>query len=286
MNFESFEDRIEHIKKSLDIADKIQNSLSNTAPHKNFSNEIDISYVELRKVFDFPRNDILIDYYTFCEQIMKEFVYEILELNSDVVSYNSHVKKYLVKRFPEDRYSPNVNSIKDITSLITRITSHDDKLRIKLIPELSKQRREYHKSLIGARHKYAHNSQIPYFDIYEYVHYNVEFLYLLLTEVKNLILNFDIRIRIQVDYDELFSVIDKILTSTNNEPLESKKINIRKLKENSENLLIEINKLNDEYNSYKKLKDLLMQIKKIDRRYKYDSLKKQIEKFFQEYLID
>lgn len=192
-----FKERLDRLNESLRRVQNIQDSLSDFPDrHRKFAEEININFAELKSIYESSKLNLMIDYYTFSEQLIKEFVLSILDIES--AKQNKHLEKYLKNSFNRNTYSPKseFKNIKEIIDKFIFIEKENDKVKL-LLFNTDTDFKENHNSLIQARHKYAHNSSVPEFDISEYVEKSLPSLEFLLNEFINLDNYFKDRLEIQ-----------------------------------------------------------------------------------------
>lgn len=270
MEFPIFEDRIEELKKTLNYSEKLAQSLAmNTPNHRTFSNQIGIEFKELKEVYEAQELKILIDYYTICEQLIKEFIFSTLEIDINSSGRNLHINKYIKSKFNRATYSPNV-LIKDITNNINQILELDGKKYSFLKYSLDSEIKNRHDALIRARHTYAHKGDKPNFDILQYVQGNVMFLEFLLNEIKLLKFQLFDRIGLQEHFDKILIEYNKLCKMNIN--VKTFQSSLSKLKKECIDFLKIYNSLDGLMNSYSNIYKCLSEISKIDlRRRKIDN---------------
>ena len=195
IDFIEFKERLSSLDGTLKRVKKIDGSLADEPEkHRHFATEIEISYADLRNIYESSELNLMIEYYTFSEQLVKELVFSILTVESS--KENKHLEKFLKNSFRRNRYSPKseFKGIKDI--LDKYIQTNDEKIKF-LLFNTDSDFTKIHDSLIRARHNYAHNSRKPDFSIIEYVERSIPSLYFLLNEFINIESNLESRLSLQ-----------------------------------------------------------------------------------------
>lgn len=266
MEFSIFEERIEELKKTLNYSEKLAQSLAmNTSNHRKFSSQIGIEFKELKEVYEAQELKILIDYYTICEQLIKEFIFSTLEIDRNSSGRNLHISKYIKSKFKRDTYSPKV-LIDNITDNINEILELDGKKYSFLKYSLDSEIKNRHDALIRARHTYAHKGNKPNFDILQYIQGNVMFLEFLLKEIKLLKCHLFDRIELQERFENILNEYNKLCKANIN--VKTYQSSLSKLKKECIEFLKIYNSLDGLMNSYSDIYKCLSEISKIDLRRK------------------
>lgn len=144
------EDRLDVINKSYLSIMEIKDSLSDfRGKYRDFASQISISNDSLFKCCDVFERVLLIDCYTFSEQLVKNFFYSILQKDNH---QNNFVNSFINRKIPIDKFSPNVkfinieNSIKSDLWKDFKFILHDKIDEVKV-----------YNDLVQARHTYAHS---------------------------------------------------------------------------------------------------------------------------------
>lgn len=195
IDFIEFKERLLNLNETLKRVKKIDGSLADEPEkHRHFATEIEISYADLRNIYESSELNLMIEYYTFSEQLVKELVFSILTVESS--KENKHLEKFLKNSFRRNRYSPK-SEFKDIKDILDKyIQTNNEKIRF-LLFNTDSDFTKIHDSLIRARHSYAHNSKKPGFSISEYVERSIPSLDFLLNEFINIESNLESRLSLQ-----------------------------------------------------------------------------------------
>lgn len=195
MDVEFFEERLKTLEKSIELVDIMEDSISNSSvPHRELAYSIGIRYNDLRNIYKAQELKLLIDYYTFCEQLMKQFIYSVLDFHT--TDTNLHRKKYLNDNLNPRTFSPRVK-YKEIEENLNKYLDTSTR-KIKLLSFcIESDIIHKHNELISARHTYAHKGEEPNFSILSYVKSNIVLLKLLLNDFQNIEVNLTIRLELQ-----------------------------------------------------------------------------------------
>ncbi|KGR73399.1 hypothetical protein ACVRWQ_00745 [Streptococcus phocae subsp. salmonis] len=264
MDVELFQARLKDMNDSVELINTIEESIStNSAPHRQLAKGIDISYQKLRGIYKANELKLLVDYYTFCEQLMKEFIYSVLEFHATDI--NIHRKKFLNDKLKPATFSPRV-MYKEIEGNLNKYLDISEKnKKIKLLSfGIGKEILKKHDELVLARHTYAHKGEEPSFSILEYVKSNILLLSFLLNDFQNINICFDIRLEFQEkilqlskDKEKLQRLDDKAMN------WKERFNNVRKSASDTHRLLGQLERNSDIYNS---LEEQLKEFQKIDLR--------------------
>lgn len=157
------EERLSELEKSCHYVEIIKNRFSDCrSDFRDFAREKDIEFSALEACCKGFERNLLIDVYTYSEQLVKNLYYALL-LNRDE-SNNVYIQNFINKKLPQKRFSPNVN----YSTLEKSI--HDD-----LIPHfkftISEQRDQVksYNELVESRHTYAHRGEFGFSNNYKEV---------------------------------------------------------------------------------------------------------------------
>ena len=118
IDFIEFKERLLNLNETLKRVKKIDGSLADEPEkHRHFATEIEISYADLRNIYESSELNLMIEYYTFSEQLVKELVFSILTVESS--KENKHLEKFLKNSFRRNRYSPK-SEFKDIKDILDK----------------------------------------------------------------------------------------------------------------------------------------------------------------------
>lgn len=142
-------DQIDRLKKNLGYVIQIKDSISDeTAEYRLFANARGMDYDILRDCCDSYEKTLLIDVYTYSEQLFKNFYYHLVEKDR---SENKYINNFINKKLDSQHFSPNVE-----------YATIEKNIRDELIPSfkfiIKNEREEIRKynDLVSTRHKYAH----------------------------------------------------------------------------------------------------------------------------------
>jgi hypothetical protein len=169
-----FDERLNLLRQNQAYINEINNSLVDHRDlYRNFSSELSISQESILECCDSYQRTLLIDCFTFSEQLVKSFIYHLI----DKGNYTNNFLKYFINnKVPEDRFSPNVkfsaiqNNIKSQISTDFKFILNSNNDYIKTYDEMVK-----------ARHSYAHSGSYTfnlshYSDVIkalEYIHFEL-----------------------------------------------------------------------------------------------------------------
>lgn len=210
------EDEIQKNENVLQNVELIKNSFADhTAEYRKFSRKINIEFSALSDCIDAYERTLLIGVYTYAEQLVKNFYYELLEKDR---AKNLYTRNFINKKLDVEKFSPNV-------SYITLEKSIKNELCDSFKFIISKNRDEISKydDLIRNRHKYAHrgvfqSSVEQYRDVINAEKY--------ISAELSMIISYGIeyRIRYQNDWSEICSkikvcyvLVDKYKSNKNTE---------------------------------------------------------------------
>ena len=271
-DYTEFKERLHTIDEKIKKADDINKSLSdNRNVYREFASSIDIDFSVLLTAFDFYVPALLIDIYTFCEQLFKKFIYNILDAEIDELD-NKHVYKFIKYQLPENKFSPDVK-IKSINSQFKKYLFMDeneiDRITLLKIPQNEDLFRSYDK-LIEHRHKYAHRGINSGFDL-DLIKDGFKVAEFLLNEVININNFFTERVRLQEIIEEIREKQKKL--KENSEKYETKRA-INAMAEKIRTLAIDginvLKKMNTDSVLLQNLNNSLTELSKMDLRNKVE----------------
>lgn len=149
------EDRIEELRQELEYVKEMKDSFSSDRKkYREFSENVGVRYNALESSVDSLEKSLLIDIYTFSEQLFKNFYYHLIEKDT---CKNEYINCYFNKRLNAEKFSPNVNT-KEIEKSIGEELIDGFKF---LVSEENEKKRKYN-DLVKARHTYAHKGEYVY----------------------------------------------------------------------------------------------------------------------------
>ncbi|MGT2800947.1 hypothetical protein [Streptococcus marmotae] len=274
MDVEFFAERLENLEKSIELVDIMEDSISNdSVPHRELANKIGIRYGELRNIYKAQELKLLIDYYTFCEQLMKQFIYSVLDFHA--TDTNSHRKKYLNDNLNPRTFSPRVK-YKEIEDNLNKYLDTSTR-KIKLLSFcIESDIIHKHNELISARHTYAHKGEEPNFSILNYVKSNIVLLKLLLNDFQNIEVHLSTRLELQESVSQLFKEQKKLQKlDVRSKNWKERFGNLREIASNAYRLFAQLEINSD---GYLLLKSQLREFQEIDLRCNLASNKRIIQR--------
>lgn len=254
------EDEIQKNEIALQNVELIKNSFADhTGEYRKFSREINIEFSALSDCVDAYERALLIGVYTYAEQLVKNFYYELLEKDR---TENLYTRNFINKKLDVEKFSPNV-------SYIVLEKSIRDELCDSFKFIISKNRDEISKydDLIRNRHKYAHrgvfqSSVEQYRDVINAEKY-------ISTELEMIIANGkEYRIKYQNEWTKICSLIkkcyglfDKYKMNKNNELKDALNNEIKKMRKISRQF---VKKYSQEIEKCVLLEDIRIQLIKLN----------------------
>lgn len=203
---ETYLERLQRIKTGISNYEIFYNSLADEpGKHRNFSSKINIPFETLKATYELYLPNLVIECYTFSEQLLKEIIYSILGAYDDSIE-NPHLKEFIQSQMPKDRFSPDVK--------IDRIEYNIKKYRTDTKKYKMLRFREYRLSydnydeLIKLRHRYAHSSNISC--TINTIKESILFLEFLLDEAGLVCNNWDELLKIQKLMFDVESALNRI----------------------------------------------------------------------------
>ncbi|SFI24490.1 hypothetical protein SAMN04487830_13331 [Pseudobutyrivibrio sp. OR37] len=153
------DDRMAQLEKSKSYVELINDGFSDKrSDFRSFASDIEIDFDALETCCKCFEHNLLIDAYTYSEQLIKNMYYELLEKGR---SQNYYIETFIGKKIPQGKFSPDVkyeNIEKGIKSDLMpsfRFTLTEGRDQIKSYNEL-----------IQSRHTYAHRGQFMFSNDY------------------------------------------------------------------------------------------------------------------------
>lgn len=193
------EDEIHKNEIALRNVELVKNSFADhTAEYRNFSREIDLEFSALSDCIDAFERALLIGVYTYAEQLVKNFYYELLEKDR---AENLYTRNFINKKLDVERFSPNVSYINLENSIKNELCNNFRFIISRNRDEISK-----YDDLIRNRHRYAHrgvfqSSVEQYRDVINAEKYITVELKMIVTH------GVEYRIRYQNDWSEIGSIL-------------------------------------------------------------------------------
>lgn len=154
MNNFSFEDRMEEIDRSISAYNELLQS--------SFISASD----NLKKIIE---NSIVVAIYSLSEQLLKDTIYKILEVDFSQ-NTQTYKDKFILKKMPL-----NSPMTPDIDRIMTELKVYYSEFVLK-VPNVVSQYEVEYKKLVDARHKYAHGNKHTQNIDFDYAKKFVEYL--------------------------------------------------------------------------------------------------------------
>lgn len=152
-------DIIEHHKKVKEIYESFSYSPKD---YRIVAELLEIEYDSMNRMIKEFEHALLINCFTFVEQLIKKLYYNLLQ--SEEKSYS---EKFITKKIPPDQFSPNINFRKLKNGL-----KGDLGIILSSFPNKNK-----YNALVEARHRYAHGNNYNFdFSVFQEV---IDFIFLL-----------------------------------------------------------------------------------------------------------
>ena len=271
-------ERLEKIKKEIEYAEMMQASLSEfRSEHREFAMSIDLDFKVLQTAYDFYKPSLLISSYTFSEQLVKYFIYSILNMQDEDFIENQHLAKFVEKKIPKKRFVPNIK-VKDISNLFSEFIQFDEGQIIKLLK--IKEFEDNYKSydlMIENRHLFAHSGENQGYDL-NTIKESFPVLELLIDEIYNINNKFEARVCLENELIQIKNLINSFFEKKTRKNGKKVKALLKVLKEHSKKSLKILKILRKESEIYIFLYDSLERILNIDGRKNYEVLLCNIEK--------
>lgn len=272
-----FFERLVKLKKEIEYAEKMEASLSEfRSEHRKFAMSINLDFKVLQTAYDFYKPSLLISSYTFSEQLVKYFIYSILNMHDEDVIENQHLAKFVEKKIPKKRFVPNIK-VKDLSNLFSEFIQFDEGQIIKLLK--IKKFEDNYKSydlMIENRHLFAHSGENQGYNL-NTIKESFPILELLMDEIYNINNKFEERLNLENELVQIKNLIDSLFEKKTRKNRYKVKALLKDLKEHSKNSLEILRILRTESEIYSYLYETLVDISKIDRRRYYKELLTDIE---------
>ena len=271
-------ERLEKIKKEIEYAEMMQASLSEfRSEHREFAMSIDLDFKVLQTAYDFYKPSLLISSYTFSEQLVKYFIYSILNMQDEDFIENQHLAKFVEKKIPKKRFVPNI-MVKDISNLFSEFIQFNEGQIIKLLK--IKEFEDNYKSydlMIENRHLFAHSGENQGYDL-NTIKESFPVLELLMDEIYNINNKFEARVSLENELIQIKNLINSFFEKKTRKNGKKVKALLKVLKKHSKKSLKILKILRKESEIYIFLYDTLECILNIDGRKNYEVLLCNIEK--------
>ncbi|HFE4674755.1 TPA: hypothetical protein ACF84J_002694, partial [Staphylococcus aureus] len=250
---------IENLKAKYLELEEILNFISDKNHHmRKFMKILGKEPGHYKKITDAMQRELLISCYAVSENMIKEFIYCILEYKEHK---NAHINKFLDDKISEDRFSPNVKYENIKKELSKYFSEH------KFIFKKTKQEVKSYENLISNRHSYAHNNnyRFEYNDFGEAIQ-TIEYIYYELYSAIN-------NLELQKNIKEITSKIEKIKKINNIEHFKKKSKEITVIKKLSKEIVKQYDEQKIDIELIKPLIDSFRNIARLDLRKKSESLR-------------
>lgn len=228
-------DYIEEIRKieiSLNQFIKIKNSFSeNPKKYRMFFNEIEnIEFSDFKNILMKSEYSLLIEFYSFSEQLLKNLIYHCLEYSRHE---NQYINQYLSKKLNPEKFSPSPK-FSDFEKELKMLTGN-----FKFLVNCKSDYVIKYDEMIKSRHKYAHANNYSQ-DILAYED-NLHFLKYLIWESENFINDYSNLLVLKNEFKSIINIIRSIkkknLSGNANLVLKKQNIDLKLLKTRSLKLL-------------------------------------------------
>lgn len=266
------EERLSDIRKNYIQVKEIKDSLSEYRDkYRILSRDVNIEQESLLQCCDFFERTLLINCFTFSEQLVKNFVYEILEKDRH---QNTFLNRFIDNKIPKDKFSPNVSY-----SSIKKLLSNELCSGYEFSLKDGKNCFRIYDDMVKSRHTYAHSGIYNFdFNNFEIVIQVLEFLY---SELKMLLEN---NMDYRKEYQKLFLDIENSTSRICNIFNSGNKENFRAYGKNLNNLKSDCSKfISKYYESLRNVKlfnpilDKVSDISKLDLRSKEKFIEAAVE---------
>lgn len=195
------EDEILKVDMNLKNVETLKNSFADhTIEYRKFSEDIDLEIKVLSDCIESYERALLIGVYTYAEQLVKNFYYELLEKDR---TNNICINNFIDKKLDVEKFSPNV-----------KYDFLENNIKNELFPEfqfiIKKEREEISKydDIIKDRHRYAHRG--IYQSSIEQYHDVINAEKFITTELMMIVdKGTNYRIQYQADWKEIISLSDE-----------------------------------------------------------------------------
>ncbi|MCR5482221.1 MAG: hypothetical protein K6F52_05440 [Clostridia bacterium] len=239
------DDRMAQLEKSKSYVELINDGFSDKrSDFRSFASDIEIDFDALETCCKCFEHNLLIDAYTYSEQLIKNMYYELLEKGR---SRNKYVETFIGRKIPQGSFSPDVkyNSIeKGIKSDLMpsfRFTISEGRDQIKTYDEL-----------IQSRHTYAHRGEFmfsnEYIDVIEAEKYITKEIEMIVSKPV------EFRVEYQTRTSELVENVNEVANKINNYKKNKHPESKKKIQESIKDLKREIRGYIKDYDFH--LKDI------------------------------
>ena len=194
-------DEIIKLKEKHKKVEEILNSRSDNREYfRNISQQLSVDFESLNDCIDSYEFSLLISCYTISEQLLKNFIYHILEKDGNS---NEYIDLFINKKIDPEKFSPSVltNKIKEQIEVFCA--------NYKLIISEDHEDFRIYNNMIKARHQYAHANHYPF----EFQNYTIciRVIEYLSFEYRIFIDNKELRLKIQNDIFDIKKSMEKVI---------------------------------------------------------------------------
>ncbi|MGL4998228.1 MAG: hypothetical protein ACRC5T_04605 [Cetobacterium sp.] len=185
------EERLKDIKLHYQQVKELKNNYSEKrSKYRKVASILKFDYMSLERSLKEFEYSLLINCYTFMEQLVKNYIYQTLQKGTHE---NTHINKFINNKINPEKFSPNVKF-----ENMMKILKEELDIDLNLLISISKSQKEKYNELVKSRHKYAHSGKYDFdFKVFEEV---IDLLEYLRFEMY-------LSIKKQKDYNELKFII-------------------------------------------------------------------------------
>lgn len=159
-NFNS-EERLTDIKLHYNQFKELRDSFSEKrSEYRKLASSLNLNFSSLERSYQDFEKSLLINCYTFMEQLIKNYIYHLLEKGSNK---NNYVNNFIDNKINSEKFSPNVK-----IESIKKILSEELGVNINFLIKIEKYKIEKYNELVKSRNRYAHSGN------YDFNFYNFE----------------------------------------------------------------------------------------------------------------
>lgn len=159
---------LEKIKENYNNIKSLKDSLAdNAAEYRKFASDISLDFHVLKEFINEYEKTLLIDCFTFSEQLLKNTIYETLNFKGN----QGIIDTFIQNKIHPEKFSPNVTYIKFSKEL------NNLNKNFQFLLSASHKSIKIYDEMIKSRHSYAHANNYPFkYDEYEDVIHVLEYL--------------------------------------------------------------------------------------------------------------
>lgn len=185
------EERLNDIRLHHRQIKELKNNYSEKrSKYRKMASILKFDYMSLERSLKEFEYSLLINCYTFMEQLVKNYIYQTLQKGTHK---NAHINKFIDNKINPEKFSPNVTF-----ENIKKILTEELDINLEFLIPVNKSQIEKYNELVKSRHKYAHSGKYDFdFKVFEEV---IDLLEYLRFEMYS-------SIKKENDYNELKSII-------------------------------------------------------------------------------